>query len=177
MTREMRPMTIPDLRPVLIVLLPLTAVAMLTGCASMGSSSDKVPADVTGTWTYRTSGPQPLSQGTLLLATRDGRLTGRLRDEELGTIPLHADISGRRVKLRLELLQAGPFLIAAKVNNDEIRGLIDRPQYDVTMSAEASRQPGRMKGAFQAERQSSPVPTHLVLNCPKLGPDGLRPCR
>lgn len=158
----------------------VVASAMLfTGCVSLGSSpSGSTASDVIGTWTYRASGAQPLSRGTLQITARDGRLMGQLRDAELGTIPLQADVSGRRLELRMDLFRAGPLSVAGSVEGDEFRGLIDRPMYNVTMSAdEAAAHDDTVYGSFTAERQAAPMGPRLVLNCPKLGPDGLVACR
>ena len=147
----------------------------------MGSSThaDDTLTEVIGTWTYKASGSQPLSRGTLQLATHNGRLRGQIRDSELGTIPIHADVSGRRLELRMDLFRAGPLSVAGSVEGDEFRGLIDRPVHNVTMDANevASTQQHDVYGSFQAERRVTSFTPLLVLNCPTLGPDGIVACR
>jgi len=160
----------------------VASVVLWSGCASLGTSnaSTDTATTVIGTWTYEASGSQPLSEGTLQLATTNGRLRGQLRDAQLGTIPINANVSGKRLEVRMDLFRFGPLSIAGSVQGDEFRGLVDRPVYDVTMSADdASRHQtrGNMYGSFRAERRSVPAVPELVLNCPTLGPDGLRACR
>lgn len=164
------------------IALLVASVAIWSGCASLGTSnaSSDAATMVIGTWTYETSGSHPLSEGTLQLATTNGRLRGQLRDAQLGTIPINANVSGKRLELRMDLFRIGPLSIAGSVQGDEFRGLVDRPVYDVTMSAnEASRHQTRddLYGSFHAERRGAPATPELVLNCPTLGPDGLRACR
>jgi hypothetical protein len=160
----------------------VAAIALWSGCATLHSSppSSDALSKVTGTWTYKASGSQPLSEGTLQLATTDGRLTGQLRDAQLGTIPINANVSGQRLELRLDVFRIGPLSVAGSVQGDEFRGMVDRPVYDVSMSAnEGSRSPSQdtMYGSFRAERRDAPAMPELLLNCPTLGPDGLRACR
>lgn len=156
------------------------SIVVLAGCAAMGSTaSNEALTDVIGTWTYKASGTQPLSKGTLQLATKNGRLTGQLRDSQLGTIPLDAHVSGERLELRMDVFRVGPLSVAGSVEGDQFRGLVDQPFYDVTMSADmrSRQQRESMHGSFRAERRGSPGTPNFVLNCPKLGPDGIQSCR
>lgn len=157
------------------------SIVVLAGCAATGPStpSSDALAEVVGTWTYKTSGTQPLSRGTLQLATKDGRLMGQLRDSELGTIPLDAQVSGERLELRMDVFRVGPLSIAGSVEGNEFRGLVDRPAYNVTMSADTRSwyQSQNMYGSFRAERRGAPATPNFVLNCPKLGPDGIQACQ
>jgi len=169
-------------RHVAVLTLALATVSALTGCVSVNSSSQTTSShtEVIGTWTYEASGVQPLSRGTLQLATRNGRLLGQLRDSELGAIPVQADVSGHRLELRMDLFRVGPLSVAGSVEGDTFRGLIDRPMYDVTMDANeaGSAQEDNLYGSFQAERRATKYAMPmLVLNCPKLGPDGIVACR
>jgi hypothetical protein len=160
--------------------LAVATATLLIGCASLGSSSDAngTLTNVIGTWTYEATGSQPLSRGTLQLATRNGRLMGQLRDSELGTIPIHADVSGQRLELRMDLFRMGPLSVAGSVEGDEFRALIDRPTYNVTMDAnEASAHQRDVYGSFEAERRVTSHTPQLVLNCPQLGPDGIVSCK
>lgn len=157
------------------------AALVLAGCASTGSSTSgrDAAATVTGTWTYNASGAQPLSRGTLQLATNNGRLVGQLRDSELGTIPIDARMLGGRLELRMDVFRFGLLSVQGAVQGDEFRGLVDRPDYDVSMNADRSsrRHAPALYGSFRAQRRSVPSVPALVLNCPKLGPDGLIACR
>lgn len=169
-------------RHVAVFALALATVSTLTGCASVGSSTQGAHSytELVGTWTYEASGVQPLSRGTLQLATRNGRLLGQIRDSELGTIPIRADVSGRRLELRMDLFRVGPLSVAGAVDGDTFHGLIDRPMYDVTMDANetTSSREDNLYGSFQAERRAAKYAMPLlVLNCPKLGPDGIVACR
>lgn len=169
-------------RHVVLFALALTTVATLTGCLSVGSSSQSASShtDVVGTWTYEASGTQPLSRGTLQLATRNGRLLGQIRDSELGTVPIQANMTGRRLELQMDLFRVGPLSVAGSVEGDTFHGLIDRPVYNVTMDANeaASARETNLYGSFQAERRAAAYAAPLlVLNCPKLGPDGIVACR
>ena len=171
-----------DFRHFVFLSLAIATALVFTGCASMGSSTsgESTLTEVIGTWTYQASGSQPLSRGTLQLAARNGRLMGQLRDSELGTIPIHADVSGQRLELRMDLFRSGPLSVAGSVEGDEFRGLIDRPAYNVTMDANeaASTRQRDVYGSFQAERRVTAYDApQFVLNCPKLGPDGLLTCR
>lgn len=155
-------------------------VIFLIGCATTGASNDsgEALAGVIGTWTYEASGSQPLSRGTFQLATTNGRLTGQLRDSELGAIPLDANVSGKRLELRIDVFRIGALSVAGSVQGDEFRGLVDRPAYNVAMSAnEAPELQRDLHGSFRAERRGAPASPKLVLGCPKLGPDGIQSCQ
>ena len=163
-----------------VPVLVLTAAALgLAGCAVFGSTQGADQAsDVIGTWAYRTSGSQPLSTGTLQITTAQGRLMARLRDAELGTVPIDARIYGERLTLRMDLFRIGPVSVSGKVEGDQFRGLVDRPTYDVTMSQDkTSRSRQTVRGSFLAQRRASLSSPLVSIDCPRLGPDGLQPCR
>lgn len=158
----------------------LASVVLLTGCASTGPlNTNDALTEVIGTWTYEASGSQPLSRGVFQLAATNGRLIGQLRDSELGSIPVHAHISGRRLELRMDVFRFGTLSVAGSVEGDEFRGLVDQPTYNVSMSADETSRDRRsdLYGSFRAERRGSPALPGIVLNCPQLGPDGIQPCR
>jgi hypothetical protein len=167
--------------PLLLGVATLIASTIIwTGCATTGSSStNDALTEVIGTWTYEASGSQPLSRGVFQLAATNGRLIGRLRDSELGTMPLHVNVSGKRLELRMDVFRFGTLSVAGSVEGDQFRGLVDQPTYDVSMSADETSRARRSDfyGSFRAERRGVPAIPEIVLNCPRLGPDGIQTCR
>jgi len=159
----------------------IVALVGLMGCATSGPTthSEESMSNVLGTWTYRTSGSQLLSRGTFQLTSTQGRLVGRLRDSELGTVSIHGRMYGERLTLRMDLFRLGPVSVSGQVRDDQFRGLVDRPTYDVSMNqAETSRSREVVRGSFLAKRHVTLSAAALPpLNCPTLHPDGLRPCR
>ncbi len=164
-----------------VLLVALAAVVGLTGCTTSEPTRRDGPSvsEVVGTWTYRASGSQPLSRGTLQLNTTRGHLIGRLRDAELGTVPIDARMHGERLTLRMDLFRVGPVSVSGVVEDGTFRGLVDRPEYDVAMSQDETRyaHQSSVRGAFLAERQTHTASLALPFDCPRLGPDGLMPCR
>lgn len=158
----------------------LAMAALLAGCTPSASTqrTERAVSEVVGTWTYRASGAQPLSRGTLQLSTTRGHLTGRLRDAELGSIPINARLHGERLTLRMDLFRVGPVAVSGTIEGNEFRGIVDRPTYDVTMNQADDRYArSPVRGAFHAERRTPTAAADLPFDCPRLGPDGLMPCR
>ena len=96
-------------------------IAVMAGCASMESSSSKMPpADVNGTWTGGTATGS--ATYTLMLKQAGTRVTGTLSGAGTADGPIEGIVDGNTVKLRE---QGGPSETPAlMVKGDVITGFV-----------------------------------------------------
>lgn len=145
---ELRPISRTWTAPGLALLLCLILIgAGLGGCASSrtGAELDQRMRAL-GTWEYWTTGIGMLQRGTLQIATRDGDLVARFRDQWRGPFEVEVRLQCTRMVIVFDHLR-----ITGKIMHGQFQGTARPPEWDVRRASARREAPG----TFQARRVHS----------------------
>jgi hypothetical protein len=146
---ELRPMSWTWSAPGSGLLLCLVLLGVgLGGCASSRTGAElNERMRALGTWEYWTTGIGTLQRGTLQIATRDGDLVARFRDQWRGPFEADVRLQGTRMVIVLDRVR-----ITGQIMHGQFRGTARTPEWDLTRASARREAPG----TFQARRVHSP---------------------
>jgi len=142
----------------------------VVGCASSrpGAEEPVRPADVTGTWEYRTTGSPALSSGTLRIRHKDGDLRAVLEDARRGQLRTR-QVTVRDTWMELRLDQV---LVSGRLRDNRYRASVEIITWDVATSSRLARRStynrrGSME-AYQVRSSSRLGDAADTFGCPPL---------